>query len=321
MVRRLNRTSKSDAYPPFEAILADKFCVHRIILEELSSRLKGTWSHFLYTQEQSHKQGLMIPSTAPCSPAPGRRLMIIRHDAQPVTGGMFLSFDGIVPPASSTQPTAYERHSSLSSLSQTTTPQTAGDTQQTSSPSRKGWGLLKNMRPFSGSPGDRSKSSLADPTPTASTDVNPTRHASVSRGDHSRHGTVAAEGDPSAAKSSEAHLHAAPPHRNHSFKFSLEWMDRPYHTGKERRLFPPRLPLPAQMFLQRRHGEPQEDKPCKPEGAAIESSKYMGRALAEWAIVVIECQNFYSRRKAEGVPSDRWVETPTLSVETFRKLG
>lgn len=251
--------------------------------------------------------------------------MIIRHDAQPVTGGMFLSFDGIVPPASSTQPTAYERHSSLSSMTQTTLPQTVGDAQQTSSPSRKGWGLLKNMIPFSGSPGDRSKSSLADSTLIAPTDVHPARHASLPHGEQSRHGTVATEGDVSPAKSSEhaadAHLHVAPPHRNHSFKFSLEWMDRPHNTGKERRLYPPRLPLPAQTYLQRRHGEPQDDTSCKPEGAAIGASKYVGRALAEWAIVIIECQNFYSRRKAEGVPGDKWVETPTLGVETFRKLG
>ena len=251
--------------------------------------------------------------------------MIIRHDAQPVTGGMFLSFDGIVPPASSTQPTAYERHSSLSSLSQTTPLQTAGDAQRTSSPSRKGWGLLKNMIPFSGSPGDRSKSSPADPTLIAPTDVNPARRTTFSHGEQSRHSTVATEGDPSATRTSEhtadVNLHAAPPHRNHSFKFSLEWMDRPHNTGKERRLYPPRLPLPAQTYLQRRNGEPQEDPSCKPEGVAVGSSKYVGRALAEWAIVVIECQNFYSRRKAEGIPSDKWVETPTLGVETFRKLG
>lgn len=251
--------------------------------------------------------------------------MIIRHDAQPVTGGMFLSFDGIVPPASATQPTAYKRHSSLSSLSQAPPHQTVGDTQQASSPSRKGWGLLKNMNPFSGSPGDRSKSSPADSTLIAPSDVSPARNASSSHGERSRHGTVAVEGDPSAAKTSEqtadANLQAAPPHRSHSFKFSLEWMDRPYNTGKERRLYPPRLPLPAQMYLQRRPGELQEDASCKLEGPAIGSSKYVGRALAEWAIVVIECQNFFSRRKAEGIPADKWVETPTLRVETFRRLG
>lgn len=251
--------------------------------------------------------------------------MIIRHDAQPVTGGMFLSFDGIVPSASSTQSTAYERHSSLSSLSQTTTPQVVGDAQQTMSPTRKGWGLLKNMNPFSGSPGDRSKSLLVDFPLAACTEAKSARHASFPHGEQCRNGTLLFEGEAGVAKSSEhtadARLHAAPRHRNHSFKFSLEWMDRPHVTGKERRLYPPRLPFPAQMYLQRRHGETQEDTPCRPERAAISASKYVGRALAEWAIIVIECRNFYSRRKAEGIPGDKWVETPTLSVDTFRKLG
>jgi hypothetical protein len=60
---------------------------------------------------------------------------------------------------------------------------------------------------------------------------------------------------------------------------------------------------------------------AKPEGAAANSSRYAGRALAEWAIIVHECQNFFERRKNEGVPSNKWVETPTLGVEAFRRPG
>ena len=48
-------------------------------------------------------------------------------------------------------------------------------------------------------------------------------------------------------------------------------------------------------------------------------SKYAGRALAEWAHIVSECDSFFARRRDEGVPSDRMVETPTLGVESFRK--
>jgi hypothetical protein len=49
------------------------------------------------------------------------------------------------------------------------------------------------------------------------------------------------------------------------------------------------------------------------------ASKYAGRALAEWSQVVSECDNFYERRRDEGVPSDNLVEPPTLSVDNFRK--
>jgi len=42
---------------------------------------------------------------------------------------------------------------------------------------------------------------------------------------------------------------------------------------------------------------------------------YCGRGLAEWAILVNECHLFYERRKAEGVPGNRYVEAPILGTE------
>lgn len=53
----------------------------------------------------------------------------------------------------------------------------------------------------------------------------------------------------------------------------------------------------------------------------VARAKYAGRALAEWGMVVAECNNFAERRRAEGVPGLRWVEVPTLGVEGFRRLG
>ena len=51
----------------------------------------------------------------------------------------------------------------------------------------------------------------------------------------------------------------------------------------------------------------------------VARSKYIGRALAEWALIVGECNNFSERRQAEGVPGLKWVEIPTLGVEGFRR--
>jgi hypothetical protein len=51
----------------------------------------------------------------------------------------------------------------------------------------------------------------------------------------------------------------------------------------------------------------------------VVASKYAGRALAEWAHIVTECDSFFARRRDEGVPCDRMVETPMLGVEGFRK--
>lgn len=140
--------------------------------------------------------------------------------------------------------------------------------------------------------------------------------------------------------------------RSFCFKFSLE-----FTTERRRpdpvspfRLQPPRLPPPAQQLLNTHPSptqpgtspiittgvsgtsgiDPTEDadkavveaKGIKPDSLpAMEGAKYSGRALAEWEIVVWECQSFFERRKGEGVPGNRFVETPTLGVEAFRRPG
>lgn len=144
-------------------------------------------------------------------------------------------------------------------------------------------------------------------------------------------------------------------HRAFSFKFSLEWsqhFEKPqgqivangisagarggvgFNVGTERRLSPPRLPAAAQAWLGARvPGISREVFPKDPgvvegeaptgvrKGDKVARAKYAGRALAEWAMVVAECNNFVERRRAEGVPSLRWVEVPTLGIEGFRRLG
>lgn len=56
-----------------------------------------------------------------------------------------------------------------------------------------------------------------------------------------------------------------------------------------------------------------------PGNWASATSKYAGRALAEWAMIVSECDNFFERRRDEGVTCDKMVEIPTLGVDSFRK--
>ena len=118
---------------------------------------------------------------------------------------------------------------------------------------------------------------------------------------------------------------ARPPtsYRTLSFKISLEWIDQDVNNaaGRDRRIYPPKLPFPAELTLQSRQFEDVRDNsPLEPVGPMAGPSKYAGRALAEWAILITECQNFFERRKAEGVPSYQLVETPTLGVDPFRKV-
>lgn len=125
-------------------------------------------------------------------------------------------------------------------------------------------------------------------------------------------------------------------HRAYTFRFSLEWtqhFDRPQNVSagdshlvtRERRLFPPRLPVPAHVWLGDQVPNISHDVlPKNPAESGRRSeqaaqSKYVGRALAEWALIVGEYNNFAERRQAEGVPGLKWVEIPTLGVEGFRR--
>ncbi|KAJ3559555.1 hypothetical protein NPX13_g9515 [Xylaria arbuscula] len=61
--------------------------------------------------------------------------------------------------------------------------------------------------------------------------------------------------------------------------------------------------------------------PVRPSGSSARSVKYAGRALAEWGLVVAECNSFVERRREEGVLGLHDVEVPSLGVEGFRKLS
>ena len=62
-------------------------------------------------------------------------------------------------------------------------------------------------------------------------------------------------------------------------------------------------------------------KPVKPVGIYARNGVYAGRALAEWAQVVFECNSFIDRRRDEGVEDIGAVEVPMLGVEGFRRLS
>ena len=86
---------------------------------------------------------------------------------------------------------------------------------------------------------------------------------------------------------------------------------------RDKKLFTPQLPHTSRAVLMRDADASDELGP--PPEKHLAASKYSGIALAEWAKVVDECQNFYERRRIEGVISPRFVETPTLGVESFRR--
>ncbi|OJD15751.1 hypothetical protein AJ78_04008 [Emergomyces pasteurianus Ep9510] len=334
------------------------------IYNTLLDRLGSIWNYFLFCQAKAEREFTAPLSTAPCSPAPGRRILIIRNDYQP-TSSFFVCLDNIIPTPSSGQLSTYTGHGSL--------PDIEPNKSRSESPppsSKKRWKSLKtifisssNLKPGEVTP---TKSSYDEAELNVHNDTNP------------------AEG----LSEHEIQQASTKNQPKYTFRFSLQWNDRARWPSKDRRLFPPSLPLPAQLFLQSlrtkaaRHVDSADESPSislsgtnsdddsDSEGAEISSisntiataaeatasninmppspkpnltvvtfvsnqypdggegyqhhhpfvaSKYAGRALAEWALVVCECDNFFARRRDEGVPSDDAVETPILGVEGFRK--
>ncbi|KAK0258182.1 hypothetical protein B0A54_00236 [Friedmanniomyces endolithicus] len=311
----------------------------KLILETLLQRLQLTWSHYLYLREHAAQTKSLLPPSNPCNPAPGRRLLIIRTDTQLAPGGSFLSFDGLSSPRSP-PPTAQpplpslplKRFSTLSHVveldSRPETSHSSSDS-ELSSPRDKGiGGFLRKMiggsrsRSKSQGPAARPKIQLpADPLPASGPPAPLTRSATEdfqtprSRSLASDHLSIRT-GLPVPQQQQQQH-------RNFSFKFSLEFHPNTKHAPGPMRLYPPRLPMPAQMFLQD-HSQKMNLAaanlgPVEPVGEGKSHATYCGRALAEWTVVVGECQSFFERRKHEGVPGNRGVETPTLGVEVFRR--
>lgn len=257
--------------------------------------------------------------------------MIIRNDNQIPTTSLFLGFDGIVQAPSSTQETVYKRHSSLASLVRSSNSTDFNIPAEPSVNSKKRWSLLGKIIPFT----TPDVAGLGQSSP-------PMSHKPMSPLEQARHATAAARARPPLQvipkSSSATSLLDSPPtsptHRAFSFKFSLEWTP-PAHQGhlhqnsdsqrnntnadalQTRRLSPPRLPAPVHAYLIDKFPDTaNEVVPKKPSGV---EAKYAGRALAEWTLVVKECNNFIERRRAEGVPSLKLMEVPILGVEGFRK--
>lgn len=62
-------------------------------------------------------------------------------------------------------------------------------------------------------------------------------------------------------------------------------------------------------------------QPRKPTGIFARNAVYSGRSMAEWAQVVVECNNFSERRRQEGVMTLKGIEVPMLSVDGFQGMS
>ncbi|KAF2147683.1 DUF1765-domain-containing protein [Myriangium duriaei CBS 260.36] len=280
------------------------------ILETAFERLRSLWAYHLFDREKAESEGRNVDFFAPCNPAPGRRFLIVRTDTQIAPGGAFLAFNGIIPPSPVTTPET--RPATILAAENLDRPLSiASNDSDGLSPDKEETGIRGFFR---GIMGARKRSQSRDKKTTTPTKP-PTTTAKATDDSANR------------PRDRQALTRAPPPaptYRNYCFKFSLEFLPRPQgprQAAKQQpqpmKLMAPRLPMAAQKFLQEREPDLPAEHAASPSGTA--QIQYVGRALAEWTVIVSECQGFFDRRKSEGVPSDKEVETPTMGVELFRR--
>lgn len=267
------------------------------VFKTMFIRLRTCYAYHLRLKDDAKNNKGPASSTAPCLPAPSRRLVILRNDALATSQGVIL--DGIVPTSNSfpvAQPLS--RSSSTGSLASLAESDTHSDSTanggSSTEPAGRRWSSIRNVFSF--------KSAVANGTGESSPPASPpaTSRSSTSSNESPVYEEIRS---PSGA----------------TFKFSLEWLDRPVFGSRERILGPSRLATPAQKYLDTAAISVGDIKVSEKDLKAKHWT-YVGRALAEWVLVIMEHENFFERRKAEGRATDKDVETPSLGVDSVRKF-
>lgn len=254
-------------------------------------------------KEKAEKGLIALPSTTPSLPAPGRRLIILRNDAIVPPPGIFYAEDGLITLSASpalNKPLPIPGQSSPNARPSTPVKSSSADggkPNDSNSSTKKKWSILRTL-------GFQTNS----PSPPGSPES-----PGLTQKSTGGYGESAMDFPEVPASTSMQ--------RKATFKFSLEWMAQQPFNSRDKHLNPTRLPAMSQVYVD-----------SLGEGAleAVDLSDctdmtaghwtYSGRALAEWVLVVIEYENFFERRKSEGKESDKDVETPSLGVESLRKL-
>ncbi|AEO65992.1 288cb265-1fd8-4178-9ff6-ab896c2eaad0 [Thermothielavioides terrestris] len=112
-----------------------------------SQRLRTIWSHYLWLKQDAEAKGRIQPSTAPSSPAPGKRFLIIRTEVQPTQHSPRLGFD----PFSSAFPNSEPTLDCLGPVAGNDDRASGGAKADSNQWFKRRWSLLGKVLPFSAS--------------------------------------------------------------------------------------------------------------------------------------------------------------------------
>ncbi|GAO15091.1 hypothetical protein UVI_02048490 [Ustilaginoidea virens] len=200
-----------------------------------AARLDTSWAHYLYLKQDADEKGRTPPSTAPMSPAMGKKFIIIRQEASALQKGLFMGFD------------TFARSATRLTLAGS---ETAPDTRGPARPdARKRWSLLGKMFTTMGSSSSPESASGGLPRSLSDSAVHrrelgePAPLVAGSRQQLSG----ASKNKTKTAPSEDGSLGSSPVYdeQRYIFKFILGWQQNP-GLARERVLSRPRLPVPTQ---------------------------------------------------------------------------
>ena len=290
------------------------------ILQSLMVRLQEVWDQHRILDDQARSKGSLRPSTAPCNILRDRKLLIIRTDT-PISTTL-LTFEDVAAAVGDKENHPLFLDQVQQPLAASILDRVTAGFESGMDISRKGGSLIRSMfgsrsieiRSRSESPRPRKESPRSSPETSRSS--SPDRATSRrSLYEHGASRTLA-----TAPRNNTTHTSASQTPKlkgfHGEFKFSVEAApNSPDQMYEDMELESPRLPLAAQLLLQSTYAPQTDHKRVLVSEQWDSTVRYAGRALAEWTLVVNECQNFFERRRSEGVPSNRQVETPTLIAE------
>ncbi|KAJ8129250.1 hypothetical protein O1611_g4383 [Lasiodiplodia mahajangana] len=320
------------------------------------ARLKTVWSHFLWLKRHTEEEGKFPPSTAPSFPTPGKRFMIIRTELPTVQPGIIPGFDSSL--ASPRQDMTDAPPTDFDSIN-TFHPEAASTAKKPWSilgkvfsfaPNGEGPDDLETLRretaaartstalPRQMSSGSIVSSASSD---TDSIGSSPTFEATqylfkfilswnnagtMPPANRQGEGPLPMAGRPAATRAvSGSALPGLVDSAKNAGSTRVPTSPSRSPTAQDGRNSIGQLNLDLDDDdLPLRHAPALNKEnlvsPVEPTGSFARTVKYAGRALAEWSLVVAECNSFIERRREEGILGLQDVEVPVLGVEGFRKI-
>lgn len=285
------------------------------ILKTLLFRVQESWSYFQYFFNEAFEKKVSLPTTAPANPVPGRRLLIVRLDSPSPTPDP----SGVSSPTTKRIGSPFNKEEWSATYTQLFS-KLSTTLEDGLEQGRRRSGLFRALSSYRS--GQDATASDTSSQSSAATSDESTPNSTSSASSSASRGSLYEQRPPlplSPLKSHPIEPTQTTPTPTATFKFCFEPVDRGPTADME--LLPPRLPHAAQTLLETTPGYIADAPAVKPEGVAWEHAKYTGRALAEWALAVNECQNFFERRRREKGCGSGGVEVPGLGVEVFRRVG